>query len=233
MSIALTLFMRVQCHAQKVTVDPNAGDRSEGRRRAQTDTRLAQKVTYEAWHTPVKTILADISKSTGVTLNAGFSKMDWQVRDRRMNVYVKDVTLAQLMNSICPRDEVQVVPRHGQELADLPIGRRPQAPREASKGIERTRGRAKERGNPAEDRTCGLAGKGCQGVRADLETLKRTSPYLGLSAVQGFAKMLTQMFAEQPKLKEMFIRGDRMAVRRKRVLSFNAEACRGRPTLRH
>lgn len=64
------------------------------------DARLSQKVTYEAKHRSVKLILADLSKMTGVTLKAGYGDSDWQVRDRKMNVFVKDVPLLNLMNSM-------------------------------------------------------------------------------------------------------------------------------------
>ena len=64
------------------------------------DARLSQKVTYEARHKPVKVILVDLSKMTGVTLKAGQSGKDWQVRDRKMNIFAKDLPLSSLMNSI-------------------------------------------------------------------------------------------------------------------------------------
>ena len=66
----------------------------------ETDTRLAQKVTYEAKRKTVVTILADLSATTGVTLRAGYNSQDWQVRDRKMNIFAKDIPLADLMNSI-------------------------------------------------------------------------------------------------------------------------------------
>jgi hypothetical protein len=64
------------------------------------DPRLQQKITYAAKHKPIKLILADLSKMTGVTLRAGASEQDWQVRDRRMNIFVKDLPLLTFMNSM-------------------------------------------------------------------------------------------------------------------------------------
>lgn len=61
---------------------------------------LAQKITYQAKHKAVKEILADLSKMSGLTLKAGWNNLDWQVRDRKMDIFVKDVPLATLMNSI-------------------------------------------------------------------------------------------------------------------------------------
>ncbi len=199
------------CHAATVTVDPNVGQQSEPAEVAAPDSRLAQKVTYEAWHTPLKTILADISESTGVTLNCGFSGQDWQVRDRKMNVCVKDVTLAQLMNSIsrvmmfkwsCSDD---TKPSY-RLVADRRLLSKLQAEarkRERELHAEEVRRRA--------SLVEGLA-KVANTSGADLELLKKENPYLGLCATTGFAKMLTAMFSEQPKLREMFVNAERMTV---------------------
>lgn len=84
----------------KITVDPNAGINRTQAEEWSADARLSQKVTYEARHKAVKTILADLTEMTGITFNAGYNKNDWQVRDRKMNIFAKDITIADLMSSI-------------------------------------------------------------------------------------------------------------------------------------
>ncbi|MDO8588226.1 MAG: hypothetical protein Q7T82_14455 [Armatimonadota bacterium] len=64
------------------------------------DERLLQKVTYEAERKCVKVIMADLSKLAGVSLRAGSGGSDWQSRDRKMTLFVKDVPLTNLMNSM-------------------------------------------------------------------------------------------------------------------------------------
>lgn len=86
--------------ADKVTVDPNAPGAAVSQEPIDTDAPLAQKVTYEARRQSLVTILADLSKKTGVTLKAGYNSQDWQVRDRRMNVFCRDVPAKDLMQSI-------------------------------------------------------------------------------------------------------------------------------------
>lgn len=97
--ITFILFTQIPCisRAQKLTVDPNTVTRQQT---AGEDTRLSQKVTYEARHKTIRSILADLSSLTGVTLYPGYNNQDWQVRDRRMNIFVKDVPLSNLMDSI-------------------------------------------------------------------------------------------------------------------------------------
>jgi hypothetical protein len=84
----------------KVTTDPNAPGAVKEEQLPATDTRLAKQVTFSAGVKPVRLILDELTKSTGVVFKAGYNSGDWQVRDRKMNVFVKDVPLAQVMNSI-------------------------------------------------------------------------------------------------------------------------------------
>ena len=84
----------------KITVDPNTPEARASADRETVDERIAQKVTYEAEGKSVLSILDDLSEMTGVTLKAGYNNSDWQVRDRKMNIFAKDVPLGHLMNSI-------------------------------------------------------------------------------------------------------------------------------------
>lgn len=93
--LLLTLLSGAAGAVGKVTVDPNTPDKV-----VPADARVEQKVTCAARKQFVCQILADLSAQTGVTLNAGFNDQDWQVRDRRMTILVKDVTLHELMDSI-------------------------------------------------------------------------------------------------------------------------------------
>ena len=90
----------VPVFAQKTVVDPNKSGQAKAIDKNQPDTRLAQKVTYQAARKTVSAILAELTKQTGVTLKAGINGQDWQVRDRKMNVFVKDVSVGDLMKSI-------------------------------------------------------------------------------------------------------------------------------------
>ena len=67
---------------------------------ASSDARLAQKVTYEARYVSVQRILEDLTALTGIRFYAGSNTYDWNVRSRKMNIFVKDVKVADLMNPI-------------------------------------------------------------------------------------------------------------------------------------
>ncbi len=86
----------------KVTDDPNKPGAAQEAPSAdlQADPKLAQKVTYLASKKSVAAIFDELAKSTGVVLKAGRNAGDWQVRDRKMNIFAKDVPLNELMNSM-------------------------------------------------------------------------------------------------------------------------------------
>ena len=85
----------------KVTTDPNALGAVQKPEAVDTaDSRLGQKITYTASRKMVSAVLDEITKSTGVVFRAGYNSKDWQVRDRKMSIFVKDVPLSQLMNSM-------------------------------------------------------------------------------------------------------------------------------------
>jgi hypothetical protein len=88
--------------AGKVTVDPNASGAAVAKpdQDMETDARLARRVTLSESRKCVSTILDDLTKATGVVFKAGYNNNDWQVRDRKMCVFAKDVPLVQIMNSI-------------------------------------------------------------------------------------------------------------------------------------
>lgn len=102
--IALFLLLpTLTCAAELITQDPNVSGAVSIQEPAQdvwADPRLDQKITYQARHKQVRLILDELSTQTGVTLKSGYSNMDWQVRDRRMTISVKDLPLRELMESI-------------------------------------------------------------------------------------------------------------------------------------
>ena len=90
----------------KVTVDPNTPEASAsvdleaGTGFWTADKRLSQKITLSARHITVANLLSTLSGMSGVTLNAGYNSKDWQVRDRKMNIFVKDLPLADMLRSV-------------------------------------------------------------------------------------------------------------------------------------
>ena len=84
----------------KITVDPNAAGTRTAATEPEIDTRLDQKITYEAKRKTVLKIVSDLSTISGVKFRAGYNADDWQVRDRKMNIFAKEVPLRDLMDSI-------------------------------------------------------------------------------------------------------------------------------------
>lgn len=210
--LAALCVLSCACCAQKITVDPNENRSLEPVESHEIDPRLAQKVTYEAWNAPLKTILADLSESTGVTLYSGFSLQDWQVRDRRMNVYVKDVPLAQLMSSIARVMKFKwsvnndPTPPTYRLISDRKLLAQLQA--------EATR---RQNAFKAEQmkRRAGLAdalAKVAEMSDSQIAALEQSNPYLYLCGTTGVAKLTTQLLAEDPRIRQAYLNADKNAL---------------------
>jgi len=64
------------------------------------DLRLDQKVTYQAKGKCLYKVLAELTEKTGVTMRCGRNEQDWQSRDRKVNIFVKDMPLKDLQQAL-------------------------------------------------------------------------------------------------------------------------------------
>lgn len=204
------LLMAVACDvgAEKITIDPNQGAKDEAQLPT-TDARLQQKVTYTAKRTALKVILADLSRMTGVILKAGYNNDDWQVRDRKMNVFAKDLPLAALMNSIA-----RVMKFKWSKRDDVsPPQYRLYLDRKTLLAANAARSRAE-----AEFTEFALKQRAkyydyimnCKEPSpAEMETLRDEQPYLYLLHKKGTARLLRALFNEVPGFSAAFLTGDR------------------------
>ncbi len=185
----------------------------------ENDQRLAQKVSLETWHTPLKAILAELSRKTGVTLNCGYNKNDWQVRDRKMNILVRDVSILDLMNSIASVMKFQwsVNNEDNPTTYRLCVDRAVLLKLQTETARREAEFKAEER-----RRRTGLVedlARVADFHEADLRLLRQSNPYLYLCAKTGFAEFLTQMFSEDRRFRDTFINADRNLIPKMTVLS--------------
>jgi len=197
--------------AGKSTVDPNAGG-SNVSATMLSGAGLAQRVTYEGRRKTVLSVLTDLSKMTGVTLKAGYNNEDWQVRDRRMNIFAKDIPLTNLMDSIARVMEFQWIKHE----TDGVVSYRLYMDRQILLGAERQRlieeEKLEKRKTEARQRLVSGLEK-ADGMSADdLRILREQSPYIYLLARQGWARTLTGLFAEVPAAKRAWNAGEELTV---------------------
>lgn len=85
----------------KVTTDPNARGSAAASPVNQTaDKRLTRKTTYESGYTRLHSVADELTKLTGVSIRAGSSTKDWQIRDIPLVICVKDLPLGKLLSAI-------------------------------------------------------------------------------------------------------------------------------------
>lgn len=193
--------------AGRSTVDPNAGG-SNVSATMLSGAGLAQRVTYEGRRKTVVSILADLSAMTGVTLKAGYNNEDWQVRDRRMNIFVKDIPLSNLMNSIARVMKFQWSEREDDKGV---VSYRLYMDRKTILGAESKRLAEEERVRKGqlEGRNRFLSVMEAAAVMSneDLEKLKTQSPSV-YKMVDTSMRFLPQILAELPLAKQAFLSGE-------------------------
>lgn len=67
---------------------------------AAPDTRLNQKVTYQAKGQPLYKVLGELTGMTKVKMTCGKNDKDWQVRDRKVTIFIKDMPLKDLQRNL-------------------------------------------------------------------------------------------------------------------------------------
>ncbi|MCL5104127.1 MAG: hypothetical protein M1133_08430 [Armatimonadetes bacterium] len=194
--------------ADKITVDPNTPQAAKpAEPDEKPDERLAQKVTYEARHKTVSAILADLTEKTSVTLRSGWNEKDWQVRDRKMNIFAKDVPLADLMSSIArvmkfkweitEKDGVKSYRLYEDKKALLEAEKRDRDQQE-----KRERILAVKRRKMVDD-LCNIDKLSPR----ELEKLKQEKPYMYVEATSEMTKRLVLFLREVPEAREALATG--------------------------
>lgn len=211
--IVLVALLSCSALAEKITVDPNApGAQVESQSEdIEVDERVAQRVTLQVSRTSVKQILSILSEQTGVSLKAGLNQDDWQVRDRRMNIFCEDLPLSNLMNSIA---RVMKFKWGKETLKDGTYTYRLYMDRKALLNEEARRAREEEqlakietaKRQKAIDSIDELADMTPQ----EIEKLRDENPFLYVLGKAGIAKPLRGFFGAVPSLAQALAKGQSM-----------------------
>lgn len=193
----------------KVTIDPNTpGAAVKEDQALKTDTRLSRKVTLSGARKSVRAILDELTTSTGVVFKAGVNNNDWQVRDRKMCVFAKDVPLVQAMNSISHvmKFKWERKGEDGKWTYRLYMDRRTLLDAEAQKlrEDERLREKATQKRKAALESYAGIDSLSPD----DIANLRDKDPLLYIYADTGIAGSIGQMFREVPALSEAMAGGE-------------------------
>jgi len=192
----------------KITVDPNApGSRPAEEIAGDIDSRLDQQVTYEAKQKRVIELLSELSEKTGVTLKAGQNSKDWESQDVKMNVFVKDVPLRELMASMARVMKFRWS-REGKEgdyTYRFYMTRKTKLEAEA----RRTREEDERQKRLAEKRSKALAtySQAANLAPEELAKLKTENPFLYAVSSTGILSSLGAFLAESPAAAEALMTG--------------------------
>ena len=192
----------------KVTVDPNVPGARIAAVAPEIDSRLDRKITYEARRKTVSAILAELSELTGITLRAGYNNEDWQVRDRRMNIFAEGVPLKSLMDSIAHvmKFKWSKSDQGGTWAYRLYMDRKTLLGAERQRLIEEERLGELE----VEQRERVLDGLTKAAAMSDeeLEKLKNDDPLMYVQVKIGWSALMPGLFAQVPGAKDAWSAGD-------------------------
>lgn len=200
--------------AEVITVDPNTPEALAEKVNVHVDdARLDQKVTFEARRKSVLTILEDLSDLTGVTLRAGYNNQDWQVRDRKMNIFATDVPLRNLMESIARvmNFKWSRTNHSGTWSYRLYMDRKTLVAAERRRSLEEeqlSKLEAEQRSRLIDDFARAAAMSD-----ADLEKLKDENPMLYMNAKVGWTALLPQVIAQVPEAEQAWSTGDMLTLK--------------------
>jgi len=198
----------------KVTTDPNTAQSAAERETDEplADIRLTQLVTYNESKKAVSAILDDLTKATGVTLKAGVNSKDWQVRDRKMSIFAKDVPLSQIMNSIARVMKFKWEKSGDEALPTyrLYMDRRTLLDAEA----QRVRQEQQQEAEQAKRRQEGFEeyAKLADLSEADKEKLKTENPFMYIAAQSGLGSSLAAFFMGAPGAIDAIASGQRLDI---------------------
>ncbi len=212
--VVLLCALAPQALAQKITVDPNTVKQTEEteEQSQKTDLRLAQLVTYEAKRKTVLAILDELSEKTGVAMKAGQNSKDWQVRDRKMCVFAKDLPLAALMSSMARVMKFKWS-REGEPGAysyRLYMDRKTLL--DAESKLQREEERIKNEQARKREDTFKQLTDAANMTPEELEKLRDTSPFVYMATKSGIAQSLGSFFGQVPAAAEALASGQEMSL---------------------
>lgn len=122
-AVGLVLLSLTPAWCDKVTRDPNApGAAKPAAAKQEADPRLDRKLTYLGGYKRLSAVAEDLTRLTGVTVRAGSSAKNWQVRDIPVVVCSQDLPLGKLLNAIADATHNRFV-REDKEAGEKPIYR--------------------------------------------------------------------------------------------------------------
>ncbi len=165
------------------------------------DARLDQKVTYQAKGALLHTVCEELTQKTGVAMRSGSSLKDWQVRDRKVTLFVKDMPLRDVHANLAKLLRFRWTKFDSKGLTSYRIIQDAKARTEeeslrVAAAEEKTQKRTKALANAlGEIHSIGSL------KPEDIDKLKETNPWLHVLATQPIGRSLSQLIKQVPEVR--------------------------------
>ena len=204
--VAIFVFIAVvwsQAFADMASFDPS-------------DPRLEKKVTLEVDHTKLEDALKQLSADTGVELKAGSGERDWKVRERRVTIHAKDVSLGKLMEEISKLLQFRLS-RGGKEGEWTYLYWQDKTSRDLEADLlAADKEAAAQRATKLRQGTLDAAEKALELSPEEAAKLREKDPMLaymgGTKSGRGFAQVLSSLGSYFPTERDLMLRGKQVTL---------------------
>ena len=180
------------------------------------DARLDAKVSLNVTHAKLQDVLKTLTDETKVVIEAGSDERDWRVKDRRVTIHAKDISLKLLMDEISELLGYRLT-RGGEEGKWSYLYWQDKQSRdlegemliaEREEGVQRVRKLRQGSFDSAE--------QALRMTPAEAAKLKDTDPWTaylgGTKSGRGMAQLLSYIGTKMPAERDLMLRGKRVAV---------------------
>jgi len=163
------------------------------------DTRLDQKVTYQAKGKCLYKVLAELTEKTGVVMRCGRNEHDWQSRDRKVTIFVKDMPLKELQQALADVLRFKWSRTAGTDGVYMYRLRQDLKGAQEEEALRKKHEEEKTRKIVENRQSAMSAIENLENLTpADLEKLKSESPMLYILATEPFGQGLSRMVRSLP-----------------------------------
>ncbi len=172
------------------------------------DKRLEQKVSIIAKYRTLSAIISDLSKQTGINIQAGLSVLDWQVRDRKMVIAAKDIQLVDLMRSISRVMKFNWLRSKTDDAYNYMLYLDQNTSTNNSASAKREQDRFDNEMLQMRESFANALADLAEPTADDLRKLRADNSMLYAVSASGMAQSLKELFSSVPGLRDKFVSGE-------------------------
>lgn len=180
------------------------------------DARLETKVTVEADQVMLAELMEQLSEDSGVSLRAGTSERDWEVREQRVTIRAADVPLREVLQQVSTLLDYQISRTSKEPPHAYLIWQDSSSSSLQNELVAAQHAEAAERIQRVREGVLASAREALEMTEAEAYVQKDTDPWLaylgGTKSGRGYAALLDMVSQNFPIQRDLLMRGKRATV---------------------